>query len=319
MKITLILLTSLFCLNLEAQVIEMPTIPEEGVTFLFDQIENNSEPLKFENKGPWDFSSLTTPTTYEMKLLPIKQSTSASKYPKATHFIKSANGEFFYNYANNQISYYGRITENTDASYTNPVVWMNFPLKENSYFVDSTESTFFWMGFEAPLTDKWETQSLGSSTLILPNGTKYENAILVSSTKTMFGGPLGPLTVTYVEEAYYWWVPGSALPVAALEKFYTNDKLQYERSTFLKNGNLSIDLSSLKKIEFYPNPSFSELILNLQSKSDLNIIDLSGRTLLNQTLSAGENAVDISEIPQGKYILEVKNSKSTKREILIKQ
>jgi len=285
MRIT-ILSSMLLAFSLaDCQNIEMPTVPENGIGFTFDMIEGPANPIDgvgftFDNvdhDGPWDFSKVLTFETYGMKLLPIDSSSSKSDYPQASHFIKSERGSFFYAYENNQIVNYGRITENTDASYTNGVRWMQFPLDASSYSIDSTVSTFKFMGFDAPLTDKWESISLGSSSLILPDGTKYDTAVLVESTKTMVAGPVGPFTARYIELGKYWWVPGMPGPVVAFEKVYTNSDLQYQRSIFLRTkGTSKIRQIRKSKINVYPNPATDKLLIELRSASTISIYRMDG-------------------------------------------
>ncbi len=64
MRITLFSLAQIISVSLIAQTIKMPSVPEDGVKYTFDQIEGNSEPTAFSDEGPWDFSSVKTSTTY---------------------------------------------------------------------------------------------------------------------------------------------------------------------------------------------------------------------------------------------------------------
>lgn len=319
MRYTIFTFIQIISLTLIGQTITMPSVPENGVSYTFDQIEDNSEPMDFNNEGPWDFSSVKPSTTYEMKLLPISHSSSQADYPKATHFIKSQNGEFFYSYEGNEVLNHGRKTDNTDASYSDAVLWMRFPLTSTSQFTDEIESDFKFNGFPGDVKDKSVSQVLGASTLVLPDGTKYNNAILVRTIKTL-DGEVGPLTATIKEEGKYWWVPGIALPIVAFEKFYLNDDIQYERSSFLKAEKLlSVNLLSQKTIDFYPNPANDQFSINLQSKSEVSIYDLQGKVVYQEVLSAGNQILNIKNNTPGKYVLTVNDFKSTRRQIFIKQ
>lgn len=319
MRITLFSLAQIISVSLIAQTIKMPSVPEEGVKYTFDQIEDNSEPTTFSDEGPWDFSSVKTSTTYEMELLPISYSSSKSEYPKASHFVKSENGEFFYLYEDNQILNYGRKTDNTESSYTDPVLWMQFPLIRTSQFTDQIESDFKFNGFPGIVTDNTESKVLGTSTLVLPNGTKYENAILVKTVKTM-DGKIGTLNSIFKEEGKYWWVPGIALPIVAFEQFFVNSRIQFERSSFLKEEkNLSVDQLGQNTIDFYPNPVNDKLALNLTSKSEVSIYDLQGKVVYQELLTAGSQTINIQKNLSGKYVLVVNDFKSIKRQVFLKQ
>jgi hypothetical protein len=319
MRYTIFTLIQIISLTLIGQTIMMPSVPENGVSYMFDQIEDNSEPKAFNDEGPWDFSSVKPSTTYEMKLLPISHSSLQADYPKATHFIKSQNGEFFYSYEGNEIHNHGRKTDNTDASYSDAVLWMKFPLTSTSQFTDEIESDFIFNRFPGNVKDKSVSQVLGASTLVLPDGTKYNNAILVRTIKTL-DGEVGRLTATIKEEGKYWWVPGIALPIVAFEKFYLDDDIQYERSSFLKAEKLlSVNPLSQKTIDFYPNPAKHKLTINLTSKSEVSIFDLQGKIVYQEVLSAGNQTFNVENHPSGKYVLTVNDFNTVKRQIFLKQ
>lgn len=319
MRYTIFTLIQIISLTLIGQTITMPSVPENGVSYMFDQIEDNSEPMAFNDEGPWDFSSVKPSTTYEMKLLPISHSSSQSDYPKATHFISSQNGEFFYSYEGNEIHNHGRKTENTESSYSDAVLWMKFPLNSTSQFTDEIESDFKFNGASGDVKDNCTSKVLGVSTLILPNGKKYENAMLVETTKTM-EGEVFILKATITEYGKYWWVEGIPLPVAALETFYLDEDIQYERSAFLKEEKLlSVNPLSQKTIDFYPNPANDQLTINLSSKSEVTIYDLQGKVVYQELFSAGNQTLNIENNPSGKYVLTVNDFKSTKRQLFIKQ
>lgn len=319
LRLTILIYIPFLSLSVLAQTIEMPPVHNGGMVFNFDQIENNSSPSPYEDKGPWDFSSVNTTSVYEMKLLPINHSSSAKNYPKATHFISSQNGEFFYTYEGNEILNYGRITDNTESSYSEPVVWMKFPLTSTSQFSDVTNSDFKFNGYDGTIEDKCESQVLGVSSLTLPNGTKYENAILVKTVKSM-AGQVGPLASTIIEQGKYWWVPGVPLPVAAFEQFFLNTSKQYERSSFLKEEKL-LSTGKLDQHSFhiYPNPTAGRLVIQLKAESNVTIYDLKGKVVFHALFAPGSQIVDFENNPSGKYVLVVNDFKSTKRQVLLKQ
>jgi hypothetical protein len=319
MRYKILISIQIISITLIGQIIEMPTVPINGVSYNFDQLEDDSEPISFSDEGPWDFSSVNTTSTYEMKILPISHSSSQLKYPKATHFISSQNGEFFYSYENNEIYNHGRMTENTESSYQNAVLWMKFPLNSTSQFTDEIESDFQFNGASGSVKDNCTSKVLGVSSLTLPNGKKYDNAILVETTKTMEGSVF-VITATITEYGKYWWVKGIPLPVAALETFYLNDDIQYERSSFLKAEKLlSVNPLSQKIIDFYPNPTNDHLTINLQSKSEVTIYDLQGKVIYQELFSAGNQTLNIKNNPSGKYVLIVNDFESIKHQIFIKK
>ncbi len=319
MRYTIFTLIQIISFSLIGQTINMPTVPENGVSYNFDQLENNSEPTSYNDRGPWDFSSVKTTSKYEMKLLPISHSSSQSDYPKATHFVSSQNGEFFYSYEGNEIRNHGRITDNTESSYSDAVLWMKFPLNSTSQFTDEIKSDFKFNGASGTVKDNCTSKVLGVSTLTLPNGKKYENAMLVETTKAM-EGEVFILKATITEYGKYWWVEGIPFPVAAMEKFYLDDELQYERSAFLNEEKLlSVDKINQTAIDFYPNPAKHKLTINLTSKSEVSIFDLQGKIVYQEVLSAGNQTLNVENHPSGKYVLTVNDFNTVKRQIFLKQ
>ena len=319
MRYKIFTLIQIISFSLIGQTINMPTVPENGVSYNFDQLENNSEPTSYNDRGPWDFSSVKITSKYEMKLLPISHSSSQSDYPKATHFISSQNGEFFYSYEGNEIRNHGRITDNTESSYSDAVLWMKFPLNSTSQFTDEIKSDFKFNGASGTVKDNCTSKVLGVSTLTLPNGKKYENAMLVETTKAM-EGEVFILKATITEYGKYWWVEGIPFPVAAMEKFYLDDELQYERSAFLNEEKLlSVDKINQTAIDFYPNPAKHKLTINLTSKSEVSIFDLQGKIVYQEVLSAGNQTLNVENHPSGKYVLTVNDFNTVKRQIFLKQ
>ena len=97
-----------------------------------------------------------------------------------------------------------RKTDNTESSYSNAVLWMKFPLDGTSQFTDEIKSDFKFNGASGTVKDNCTSKVLGVSTLTLPNGKKYENAMLVETTKAM-EGEVFILKATITEYGKYWW------------------------------------------------------------------------------------------------------------------
>ena len=55
MRYTILIFIQIISFTLIGQTINMPTVPENGVSYNFDQLENNSEPTSYSDKGPMGF------------------------------------------------------------------------------------------------------------------------------------------------------------------------------------------------------------------------------------------------------------------------
>ncbi len=75
--------------------------------------------------------------------------------------------------------------------------------------------------------------------------------------------------------------------------------------------SLGTDSFTQNNIRLYPNPAKTELFLKNENTirlKSVKIIDLSGKTILNQDLNDSEiNSINISSIAKGMYLVEVKN------------
>ena len=73
----------------------------------------------------------------------------------------------------------------------------------------------------------------------------------------------------------------------------------------------------------YPNPTKGDLTLKLQraltEPGDLFVTDLSGRTLMQQKLPAGQSAcsLKLNQLPAGRYIIRISNASVLIRESVI--
>jgi hypothetical protein len=86
----------------------------------------------------------------------------------------------------------------------------------------------------------------------------------------------------------------------------------------------SLDLKVLSKEDFtldvslklYPNPTSQSLFASQKAQHNLeiNLIDLSGKLLLNTKVNAGE-AIDVSKYTSGMYLIEVKDLETNKKNI----
>jgi len=71
------------------------------------------------------------------------------------------------------------------------------------------------------------------------------------------------------------------------------------------------DLSATKLFNLYPNPAQNILFVNFESEGSgkLVLIDMQGKILKEETLYSGLQNVDVSNIPNGIYILKIQSDK----------
>lgn len=77
----------------------------------------------------------------------------------------------------------------------------------------------------------------------------------------------------------------------------------------LGEGYTSVnDNVAAREVVLYPNPASDRLFVSADNNSMVEVIDLSGRVMIQQEMIAGENAVDLSQLEKGTYILRMKTS-----------
>jgi len=283
-----------------AQTINCPNLPW-GMTMEFDQV-NDTVPVS--NIGPWDFSSLQTGVTYQMKVLPLDSSVHASNYPNATHVLKSANGEFFLGYDSSGLTSHGKVTSSTTSSYANALTLVPFPFNSTLNHVDSMASTLVWNSITANVTEKAEVEGIASGNVTMPDGKTYQNAVVLSTIRTTVTGPSPFGTYLTVEEhSKVFWLPGYALPVVEVLHVFSNGSLVFKRSLFLQElQSFNVSEEEAVSVIVSPNPISNLMTVNQPlENSHLYLFSVTGELVLDQGLVKGDNQIDVSTLPVGLY------------------
>jgi minor extracellular serine protease Vpr len=119
-------------------------------------------------------------------------------------------------------------------------------------------------------------------------------------------------------------------PVAA-DKIVWNDTYKYWEITIdaigfggyllSTNETLANIENSLNLLSVYPNPVINELSINLPSdvkEAKINIVDISGRNVVNTEIKQANNKVNVSHLAKGVYIVEIKIDKGSITKKIIK-
>lgn len=63
--------------------------------------------------------------------------------------------------------------------------------------------------------------------------------------------------------------------------------------------------NSAKEIKLFPNPANNVINLNLPENAEIMVINMSGKTVMQQNFNAGINNIDISNLPSGIYFVKI--------------
>jgi len=96
--------------------------------------------------------------------------------------------------------------------------------------------------------------------------------------------------------------------------------IQHNRNPFIDHPEwvakvwfptISIDRSKELLASYFPNPANNKITIiidNSSTKYNVNIIDISGRLIINTSINSNYSSIDISELANGIYIMKISNS-----------
>ncbi len=116
-----------------------------------------------------------------------------------------------------------------------------------------------------------------------------------------------PLTIT---GSHNWSASANSIHDENYLFIYDADvaNIYYQEFTARFNGMIDAVLEhGYEPLSVFPNPSMNEVIVEIEEKSELQIIALNGQVLRTISLNAGTNILDLSEVRNGMYILKAGN------------
>lgn len=102
-------------------------------------------------------------------------------------------------------------------------------------------------------------------------------------------------------------------------QFGINTPLFFALDNFTSNGVILglNENEGLEDVKVYPSPVHDLVRIstegNLPDDTQLRILDLQGKIVFSNELSASSNTFDLSGLPSGLYLFEISNSQTTKR------
>lgn len=125
-------------------------------------------------------------------------------------------------------------------------------------------------------------------------------------------GGKGGVTIEHfkVEGGGHTW-PGAAIPIGVTcQDFKASDEIWrfFKQYTLTVSSNDILDENSFK---IYPNPTSHQLTIETDNQAEYQaqIIDLQGKMILKSTIAAAQKEIDVSDLPNGIYILRLSSEK----------
>lgn len=206
--------------------------------------------------------------------------------------------------------------------------------KPTKVYMRSTEATALsgtsawnsttYTGELTPLFDGNTTQTAGLGWIMieLTNSFNYSSGNLMVMVTDLYGGSGA---VQYVSQV------GPGIPTTTRQAYKRQDNTDpgdgtntsvenYLQAIRITYSPLATDEFETSKFIYYPNPVKNVLNLSYDSNiSNITVHNLLGQQVLNKFLNAKQTALDMSGLPTGTYLVEVKTDNTTKTIKVVKE
>jgi len=154
----------------------------------------------------------------------------------------------------------------------------------------------------------------------------YNNVL--SDIYTNHDGDFAQMTSSQKNDLYSIYTNGTYAAGIAKYLLIKYDDLQWELNYCESNSGNSerrakpIELETISEIEIYPNPATNSINIELPAcdncETIYSIYDLSGRKLIQNTISESKNTISVSNLPDGTYFIHlVSGNKTTTQKLII--
>ncbi len=317
MKKAIFFLFSILAHSLASQTVSItePSIPDQGVVY---EVSVKNSLIDFSTSGDWDFSQITTNSNSSIEFALVSDSQYSNNYPNATHVKYEDGQQFFLGFDASASSYHGERTV-INTAYDTPLLLFPYPFSVGDTSSDQIlDVPFTCTGCPPALERNHEVEftALSSGSVTMPDGSVYENVVLVQTVQNFTDGQIGSPPCLNELQAWEWWAEGFATPLVrtsvitqsgqcppgstSVTKFITGVTLN---STDNQYNNPYLTLVSL------PNNHF-EVLLSTPSnqKGTVSVFNMLGQNIervdLEQlTAHTYKTVIDMSGHAPGVYLV----------------
>ena len=264
----------------------------------------------------WDYSFLVpTPTLNTSAYISTSSATVTS--PASTSFVQKQGAihNFFKSTTTptTQTELLGVNMGTISLTFTNTGIMAKYPINYGYQLTDAIGGSVTF-SLPASFTGNIITEADGKGTLFMPQNKTYNNVLRVKSTQmisisVIFVGNIATLKQT----VYSYYHASSKFPILTINNSVTTFSSQTtDITTVTGNANfIAIGINEQSKEEFnfgtYPNPAKDQLSVQLKNNEtpeSLTLINTLGEMV---TKINGSKSINISQIPNGYYYIEVKS------------
>lgn len=290
--------------------------PVSGDSWITKEFDSTTVVPKNTGTGQiWNFSAFTTNTqTSAVTYTTASSAAGYSYFPGSTLAELKGGSEIgFYKSSGSNFEFMGFYESGpTVLTLTNAAIMATWPISYGSTINDLTSGTMTSGTMSTNWTGSVGINASGSGTVILPGGNTFTNCLMVVSNISLSIGS----TDSYAEKRYSFYHSSAKFPIA--EYWY---ETSVSGTVTGKSFGLNISLSALvtgvnelaeveNQFLVYPNPSKDWI--NLETGNDepveVEISDITGKTMIKQTVT---NGINISDLDPGLYLISIKSDSHT--------
>ena len=317
MKKAIFFLFSILAHSLASQTVSItePSIPDQGVVY---EVSVKNSLIDFSTSGDWDFSQITTNSNSTIEFALVSDSQYSNNYPNATHVKYEDGQQFFLGFDASASSYHGERTV-INTAYDTPLLLFPYPFNVGDTSSDQIlDVPFTCTGCPPALERNHEVEftALSSGSVTMPDGSVYENVVLVQTVQNFTDGQIGSPPCLNELQAWEWWAEGFATPLVrtsvitqsgqcppgstSVTKFITGVTLNRTDNQY---NNPDLTLVSL------PNNHF-EVLLSTPSneQSVVSVFNMLGQNIMRMDLEqltahTHKSVLDMSGHAPGVYLV----------------
>jgi len=264
----------------------------------------------------WDFSEIDPVEEVEVTMIPIENSSySSSEYPNTTHVKSFLSGDQsvvqFPGFTSSGYTYNG---ENSiiNNNYSTSLTIMPYPFSVGDTHSDAVYDIPFDCAICPPemyRDHEVTTQALGSGSVTMPDGSIYNNVVLVQHVATFTDAQTGSDPCITARTSYFWWAEDLGIPL--VETYFQGssgacDFPSAQFTRFYTGDPLSTTDTEILDMRIYPNPvdgNYVTIQSPIQGLKEIEVYTVTGRKVLQTVLT--DDQLDVSSFNSGFYMVKV--------------
>ncbi|MBS1651174.1 MAG: T9SS type A sorting domain-containing protein [Bacteroidetes bacterium] len=291
--------------------------PASGDTYSTYQVDSTGlTPGGSGSSVTWNFSSINTHSTILSNY--VCASNSNGTYPSANVAVAASTSNVsYYNSGVNALYYYGGVitvaSNAVNLVFAAPAPFAKYPMSLGTNSAAAISGSVTAMSLNGTFTGNATTLLDGTGTLSLPSMT-FANVTRVVNSQTL-NANMGITTATINQITYSFYSPLAKAAIFSIATSTLSSPMTGVNSstvvTLLKNyiavGINEAKASIVGEIKAFPNPANSsfQIVTANPISANVQVLDITGKVVLNETLSNGKTEINTLNLNAGIYIYKI--------------